>query len=128
MSDPFPYRITVCWLPAESLYLAEIPTLGVQCFAHGDTIEESVNRVIECAEHRMKWRREQGEDMRNTYSVSPGINMTASCHHRRKGQSGACGACYARLYVTLHEIERMPDRAPEILRACFDSMKAEAKS
>lgn len=42
-----------------------------------------------------------------SFEVSPGLFMTATCHHRRSG-AGACGPCYARLYKALERVEAAP--------------------
>lgn len=55
--------------------------------------------------------------------VTPaGNRMKASCKHRK---NGACGGCYARLYVLMEEIEKDPESAEYLVRAVSFRMRGE---
>lgn len=73
------------------------------------------------SEPRLDWALTVGHDNKPALPVGKNV-MKVGCKHSKRVL--ACGACHARLYMALQEIEAFPEHASAIIESLFVAMKA----
>ena len=75
------------------------------------------------AEHKPeRWTVVPHKGFRDSTKEKSGY-MTVSCAHRK---TGACGGCYARMYIALRLMNEVPEAAAHIAKEVDAALEAEA--